>query len=212
MDKGDVRTNFCTLYVVRHGETEWNVKKIIQGHKDSPLTQRGTRQVKRLVKKLSHLSFDAVFTSDLMRAKDTAAMIALERKLAVVTAQALRERNYGRLTGRQRAEFDRTVRPLLKVFGALFDRERNQEFLKRYRIESDQEVASRVLTYLREIALAYGGKRVLIVTHGAVMRTLLVHLGFVTYDQFGFGMIPNTACIILTCDGVDFFIQSVEGI
>lgn len=60
--------NFCTFYVVRHGETEWNVARKIQGHLDSSLTENGLSQAKELGKQLQTTHFDAVFSSDLLRA------------------------------------------------------------------------------------------------------------------------------------------------
>lgn len=87
--------NYCTFYIVRHGETEWNVKGLVQGHTDIPLTKKGKRQARQLAKKLSRINFNAVFSSDLLRAKQTAQLIALEKKIAVKTTQALREETDG---------------------------------------------------------------------------------------------------------------------
>ncbi|MBI3069752.1 MAG: histidine phosphatase family protein, partial [Candidatus Levybacteria bacterium] len=61
----------------------------------------------------------------------------------------------------------------------------------------------RFITFLREISVAYAGKTLLIVTHGAMIRILLIHLGVGSYDDFI--AIPNTAYIKLASDGVDFF-------
>src|SRR3990167_4625255 len=91
---------YCTIYVVRHGESEWNVKGLIQGQSDSPLTQSGERQAFLLAKELKNIKFGAVFSSDLVRAKRTADMIALERSLAIQTSKALIERNFGKLEGK----------------------------------------------------------------------------------------------------------------
>src|SRR3989338_10840636 len=87
--------NFATLYIVRHGETEWNVKDRIQGHKDSPLTSQGIRQAYDVAEKLKHIQFDAIFSSDLLRVKRTVEIIRLDRKLAISTKKVLRERTDG---------------------------------------------------------------------------------------------------------------------
>ena len=60
------------LYIVRHGETKYNEKKIIQGHLDIPLSDEGIRQAKKLAKRLEVINFDCIYTSDLKRAKQTA--------------------------------------------------------------------------------------------------------------------------------------------
>src|SRR3989339_1397072 len=95
-----LRNNYCHLYLVRHGETEWNVQKIIQGHKDIPLNQKGEKQARRLAKKLVKIKFGVVFSSDLLRAKRTAEIVVLEKKIAVKTTKTLRERHFGRFEGK----------------------------------------------------------------------------------------------------------------
>jgi len=75
-------------------------------------------------------------------------------------------------------------------------------------IENDEEIASRMFTYLREIAVAYQGKTILIVSHGGVMRILLNHLG----KNAPHGAASNTAYVKLESDGVEFFIKETKGI
>lgn len=55
-------STYCTLYLIRHGETEWNKQKRIQGQLDSPLTRKGIAGTKELAKKLHHIHFDAMLT------------------------------------------------------------------------------------------------------------------------------------------------------
>lgn len=206
------KENLCTYYIVRHGESEWNIQQRIHGHADSPLTSKGKDQVKELAEQLRRIRFNAIFASDLVRAKDTAALIALEHDLAVKTTEALRERRYGHFEGKHKDEFERATQPLLIQFADLFDREKNRSFLDQHNIEDDQTLARRVITFLREIALAHVGQTVLLVTHGAVMRTLMVHLGFARHDQLGWGTISNAAFVTLKSDGVDFFLDEVQGV
>jgi len=196
--------NYCTLYIVRHGETEWNVRKIIQGHEDIPLNKKGEVQAKELAKKLRHIKFDAVFSSDLIRAKRTAEIITLEKKMAVQTTKALKERYFGKYQGRSFAvnnEMMRLINNLKMVTG------RGAK-----EVEGDENIISRLTTFLREIAVTYAGKTVLVVSHGGPIRTLLIHLGFATYDNFNEGQINNLAFVKLKSDGVDFFVEETNGI
>lgn len=75
--------NYCTLYIARHGQTEWNAKGILMGQKDSPLTDLGVQQACDLAKELANVHFDAIFSSDLLRAQRTAQIVKLERDLAI---------------------------------------------------------------------------------------------------------------------------------
>ena len=75
--------NLCTLYLVRHGETEWNKTGIVMGQLDSPLTEAGLGQAKTTAQELKGVNFDAIFSSDLHRAHKTAEIIKLERELVI---------------------------------------------------------------------------------------------------------------------------------
>ncbi len=195
--------NLCTIYLVRHGQTEWNVKGLVQGHTDSALTLEGQKQASGLAKELKHIEFDVIFSSDLLRAKRTAEIVALEHKLAVETTKALRERNYGTLEGKPSEE--------LKILNDLREKADKSAY-KSLGIESDDEMISRLITFLREIAVAYLGKTVLVISHGGMMRNLLVHLGAGTHADLPAKSVANTAYIKLTSDGVDFFIKETKGI
>ena len=81
MDKKE--NNLCTLYLVRHGETEWNVKGITQGQTNSSLTENGKQQALNTANDLKNINFDAIFSSDLTRTQDTAEIIKLDRDIMV---------------------------------------------------------------------------------------------------------------------------------
>ena len=92
---------FCRFYIVRHGETEWNTKKIMQGHLDSPLTENGINQAANLANELKEIEFIKVISSDLMRAYRTAKIIAVDKDIAVTSTELLREINLGPFTGKK---------------------------------------------------------------------------------------------------------------
>lgn len=196
--------NCCTIYIVHHGQTDWNAQKITQGLSDIPLNTEGIKQATTASKQLKNVVFDAVFSSDLIRAKRTAEIITLEKKLAIQTTHLLRERCYGKYEGKPHEEMDK----FYKTWESLSKKERI-----RYRTddkyETDEEVISRFITFLREIAVTYPGKTILIVTHGGIMRVLLNHLSDITYLG---GTISNTAYFKINSDGVDFFIEELVGV
>jgi len=206
-----MKNKYCTFYIVRHGETEWNVKGLFQGQKDSNLTEKGIGQAKLIAKKFKNINFDAIFSSDLIRAKKTAEIIALEHKIAVDTREILRERNFGRLEGRKGDEIKEELKDLFLKFENASDKEK-LKFRYVPDMESDEELIGRLITFLREIAVVYSGKTVLIVSHGGMMRTLLIHLGYGRYNELPSGTIENTGYFILESDGVDFFIRKTEGV
>lgn len=195
---------YCTLYIVRHGQTDWNVQELTQGEADIPLNAEGIKQAKKIRQQLQDINFDVVFSSDLIRAKKTAEIIAMEKKFAIETTRLLRERRYGKFDGtpyQKMEKFHRTWEKLSK-------KERvNYKPYKDY--ETDKEIIDRFITFIRETAVMYPGKTVLIVCHGGIMRVLMNHLTDKTYLT---GSISNTAYIKLESDGVDFFIKELKGI
>lgn len=98
-----------TIYIVRHGQTEGNIKQIFGLAPEFSLTDHGKQQVKKLSKKLSLIHFDYIFSSDLLRAKQTAEILAKGRNIPIATREALRERSYGRLNGKTAKEIKRKL-------------------------------------------------------------------------------------------------------
>lgn len=205
--------NLTTIYLVRHGETEWNLKRLIQGHSDSPLTKAGIEQAKKVAKNLKKIKFDLVFSSDLLRAKKTAEIIAAKHDLEVETSNLLRERAFGSYEGKPHNA--------LAAFDKLFESLKEEEKFK-YKsspeIESDEEITTRLINFLRKALISHPEKTILVVTHGGIMRAFLIRLGFGTYKALGTrkalgpGAIANTAHVKLESDGIDFFIKETGGI
>lgn len=192
---------YCTIYIVRHGETDANLTHTIQGQSNSALNSKGKIQAKQISRKLKKITFDNIFSSDLLRAKQTADILALERKLAVQTSQTLRERRWGRLEGKS-TKLIKTI----EEFKSKLSEEEKFLYKAHPDVESDQEIAARALTFLREVAVGYSGKTILIISHGGLMRILLDHLGI----KVGHGAIPNMGYLKLISDGVDFYIKETN--
>jgi 2,3-bisphosphoglycerate-dependent phosphoglycerate mutase len=87
------------ILVVRHGQTDWNLAQRIQGFTDTPLNATGRTQAEAASEKLRGRKLDAIYSSDLLRAFDTAKIIAAHHKLTVLVELGLRERNFGHFEG-----------------------------------------------------------------------------------------------------------------
>jgi broad specificity phosphatase PhoE len=203
--------HYTTFYIVRHGQTHANVGQIMDGHLNSALTATGKLQAKALSESLKHIHFDVVFSSDLARAHLTAEIITLERQLAINTTNILRERSVGRFEGQSYQAFEEANKEIFERIETMADEE-IRKLKYDHDIESDDELITRLLVFLREVAVSYAGKNVLVVSHGGILRALLIHFGWATYKELPMENINNTSYFKLRSDGIEFFIGETYGI
>lgn len=207
-----LNNNFTTIYLVRHGETYANIDEIIDGQNvDADLTVAGEAQAAALAVHLEDVQFDAAFSSDLIRARKTAEAVALQKQLVVNTTELLRERYFAQFEGKTYDEYIKTNQHILEQLKQLpletyFTTRRGEG------VETEDEMYQRFLIFIREIAVTYSGKTVLVVSHGGIIRSVLLHLGWADHVSFGHGGIDNTAYVVLKTDGVEFEIGKINGI
>ena len=154
------------VFIVRHGETRWNVEGRIQGHEDSPLTADGLRQAEALAKLIRHEGPAALYASDLGRSRETAAIIARACRLTPRFDERLRERKLGIFEGLTEAE-------ILDRHGAEWTRfrQRNPSYVVPGG-ESANERTLRAFACLEEVVRRHPGEVVAVVTHGGVLDGL----------------------------------------
>jgi broad specificity phosphatase PhoE len=153
-----------TILIARHGESDWNRERRWQGQADRPLTERGREQAEALAERLAHVGLDAVYSSDLRRALDTASAGARRQGLDVQELQELREVDVGSWSGLTREEAE----------------ERFPKGFRRWRAgfpgwddgETYEEMADRVFATVERIARGHEGGRLLVVSHGGPIRAL----------------------------------------
>jgi phosphoserine phosphatase len=153
-----------TILLARHGESDWNRDARWQGHADRPLTERGRTQARKLAERLAEVDLDAIYSSDLRRATETAEIVARTKRLEVETSTALREVDVGSWAGLTRAEAE----------------QRYPEGYRRWLAglegwddgETYDQMSVRVLEAIQEIAGVHPGERVLVLAHGGSIRAV----------------------------------------
>ena len=146
------------LYLVRHGETDWNLQRRIQGSTNIPLNETGRAQASATGKLLARREWDAIYSSPLSRAMETGALIAQELDLpAPIPVPELVERNYGEAEGLAEPELSKRFPAGSDVPGR----------------ESREEVVARVFPALMTLAEEHPDQSVLVVSHGGVIRSIL---------------------------------------
>jgi 2,3-bisphosphoglycerate-dependent phosphoglycerate mutase len=153
-----------TLLLARHGQSDWNAAHRWQGFADRPLTQRGRAQADELAARLAEIPLDAVYSSDLQRALDTAAAVARGHRLEPIKVPELREVDVGSWEGLTREEAETR-------FPDKFRRWQNGGTGWEDG-ESYGEMSDRVLAAVSEIAERHLNARVLIVAHGGPIRAI----------------------------------------
>lgn len=207
-----------SFYIVRHGESEHNAnfEKSLDWHNqwgelEAPLTATGRKQAQQRRDAFKHMHFDAVFSSDLARAQQTAEIIVLEKNLAVQTTKLIRERMYLGYLRSLKKPFEEILQEVRRDLQTL-DEKGKMAYKYGDGMESAEEGVARLITFLRETAIAYPGKTVLVVCHGNLIRSFLVHLGFAAFDELPTGSVTNTGYAIVETDGIEFSVKKTEGI
>lgn len=169
------------LVLARHGQSEWNLKKLFTGWRDPDLTELGVEEARKAGRWLAEqgYGFDVAFTSNLKRAQRTCSLILNEMDLGdieVVRNQALNERDYGDLSGLNKDD-------ARERWGA----EQVHEWRRSYDVpppggESLKDTAARVLPYYIHTILprVMAGERVLVAAHGNSLRALVMVLDRMT--------------------------------
>jgi probable phosphoglycerate mutase len=154
------------LFITRHGETEWNVQKRMQGWKNSNLTERGVANAKALGESLKEIEFNRVYCSPLDRTRHTTELILNGRDIEVVYEENLREIHLGEVEGLNQQE----ANAIYSDFSIHF-----WEKPHLYKAKSGEDfyqVRERVINTLIRIITENPSGNVLIVTHGVILKTI----------------------------------------
>jgi probable phosphoglycerate mutase len=192
------------ILLIRHGETDWNVEKRLQGHSDIPLNSEGMRQAAALGRVLRDEPLDAIFASDLQRARDTAQAIATPRGMALQIDRDLRERCYGAFEGLIHSEINERF-PV--DFVAWKQRDLDVRYPDgKYRAETLREFAARAMACVSRLASRKDYRRIAVVTHGGVLDTLHRQANSIGYEHPRSFEVLNASINRLKWDGEKFHV------
>ena len=158
---------FTRLIAVRHGETAWNVDTRVQGQLDIGLNEVGRLQSARLAQALVDERLDALYASDLGRARDTALAVAAVTGLPLQLDAALRERAFGRFEGMTYAEIEQCFPDESRRW-----RQRDPDFAPEGGGEALAAFQARAVAAVAVIARRHRGRHIAVITHGGVLDAL----------------------------------------
>ena len=157
------------IILIRHGETEWNSQQRMQGHSNSDLSSVGQAQIQALGQWMKNVPFDLIYSSDSLRAKQTAEAITQFSGHELKIDLRLREKNLGvfeGLTSEEARERHPEVFRLFKTAGSKYVIDEG---------ESTQQLQDRALEIVDEIRIKHPEEHVLLVTHGGFIRVVMKH-------------------------------------
>lgn len=152
------------ILLTRHGQTEWNFLKKVQGKADIKLNEKGIEQAKDVKCKLKNEQIDLILCSPLIRAVETANIINGDRNIPILIDEMLSERDFGEFEGMPTTDFD---------YEAFWSYKQNIQYNK---AENIKEFFQKVYGFLDDIYLKYKDKRILLVAHGGI--SIPVHCYF----------------------------------
>lgn len=162
------------LYITRHGQTDGNVNKIMDGIRDIELNETGKEQAKITRDNLKDIKFDLIICSPLSRTKHTMEIINVNNYL-VIYDDRIKERDCGEFTGKGFESLDRDL------YWNYYDKTKYEK------AESIEHLFNRVYDFLNEIKEKYKDKTILLVTHEGITKTIIVilmeYLKMVTYKH-----------------------------
>lgn len=162
------------IIAIRHGQTDWNVAGKLQGQTDIALNADGIAQARQLAASMQEESIDAIYSSDLMRASQTAKIVAQGRTLAVVENSGLRERHFGCFQGMTFAQIEEQEPDAANSW-----KQRSPDFIPGEHLdthaakgESLRTFFDRVIDAVDTIAAKHLGQNIVLVTHGGVLDVI----------------------------------------
>jgi broad specificity phosphatase PhoE len=173
-----------TLYLTRHGQTEWNLETKLQGHKDSPLTVTGIEQAGWLHDHLDSVTFDAIYSSSSPRALRTANIITGNSHTDIVTLDALKEINMGLWEGMRKDDIKKDYSVQLDHFFA-----QPHLYQPTSQGESYNDLQQRVVPAIQDIIAAHQDQQVLVVTHFITLKVIMGY--FMNKQLHEIGTMPD---------------------
>lgn len=176
------------LYLMRHGETDWNRVHRMQGHADVPLNETGRAQAKTAGARLAGLAFGAVYASPLRRARETARLATGLPEGEILADSRLLEMGFGVWEGA----------PAGQMPAAFFDRP--SAYVPPRDGESFPAVMTRTADFLQDVMGRHPGQRILAVSHGAALRCITLQLTGEPLDEIWNGTLVDNCAILVVED------------
>lgn len=181
------------LYLIRHGLSEWNEIRKVQGQTNTNLTKQGIDQAKMLANMLMDENIDIIYTSDLNRATDTAKIIAKKINKPLIQSEFLREIKFGIWEGLTTFE----IQDKYKDEYLIWNKDPDKLILEG--AETLEVVKERVINWINPIILENKGKNIAFVSHGTTLKVLMLSLLDIPLCHYRNFTISNVGLSVVEC-------------
>lgn len=183
------------LYIIRHGETQWNVLKRFQGHSDIPLNDEGRRLARITAEALSDVPFSRIYTSPLKRALETAEIIKGGRDIPIIEDRRIIEISFGEYEGLccDKENYNIPDPEFMKFF------DKPQEYKPPKGAETIEALRERTADFFEELVHNKDMEKetILISTHGAALRGILSHINNLGIEDFWRGGVHKNCAVTI---------------
>lgn len=196
------------ITVVRHGRTDWNLEGRVQGSVDRPLDEVGKEQAKEIALKLKGVNANYIYSSDLLRAQQTAQIIAKHLDLTCTSSPDLRELCYGKIEGMLWRDFSEEYAKAIDHYSSL-PWENRKMFAYTDTSETYHSAMARVLGFFHQVCMQNPLKHMIVVTHGGIIKGLLAEILGVDDRMV---KSQNTGFVTLKYEDQAFAVEEIQGV
>ena len=179
------------LYLLRHGQSEWNILNKVQGQEDINLTDKGIEQAKKAADRLYNEEIDLIYTSDLKRAYETAKIVGSRLNLDINKVEGLREINFGIWQGLKLDEIKKDYESEYSLW------RKEPHKLNLETAEKLSELQDRMLKTTNELIMRNPNRNILLVSHGTAIKALILGILDIDISKYNKITIGNVGLSII---------------
>ncbi|MCS5423050.1 MULTISPECIES: histidine phosphatase family protein [Psychrilyobacter] len=197
------------IHFVRHGQTEWNVIKKLQGHLNSPLTEEGVEQTELLYEKLRYVDFSKIYTSPQGRALHTARILKGEKDIEILELQEIMEMGFGNVEGLEKEKFkEKHPEAFMNLWTDAVKYDPSD-----FSGESFIEVEKRAIEGLEKLVEENKTGDIMVVSHGMILKVIFGYVLGHGLDKFWIDPVPqNTSVTTISYNDGKFKMENFSNI
>ena len=197
------------IHFIRHGQTEWNTEKKLQGHLNSPLTEEGIEQTKLLYEKIRYIDFNKIYTSPQGRAIHTAKILKGKKDIPIFELEEIMEMGFGNIEGLEKEKFkEKHPKSFMNLWTDAVKYDPSD-----FGGESFIEVEKRAIKGLKKLVRENISGDIIVVSHGMVLKVIFGYVLNHGLDKFWIDPVPqNTSITTISFSDGKFKIENFSNI